>query len=86
MPTRSQIRTHVGEVLRSKREERGLTQEELGFAGNLHRNYVGSVERGERNISVEALGRWLAALHFRWEEFGQAVDRKRVTAVPRSRR
>jgi transcriptional regulator with XRE-family HTH domain len=76
MPTRPQIRAHVGDVLRSKREERGLTQEKLGFAGNLHRNYVGSVERGERNISVEALERWLAVLDLRWADFGRAVDAK----------
>jgi hypothetical protein len=40
----------------------------------LHRTYVGSVERGERNASFESIDRLLAALGVSWAEFGRAID------------
>jgi len=46
------IQEKIGIALRGYREQSGLSQEQLSFKANLHRTYVGSVERGERNISV----------------------------------
>lgn len=42
----------LGRRLRDRRTELGLTQQELGERCDLHRTFIGSVERGERNVSI----------------------------------
>ena len=56
-PSNSQItaRARFAVNLRSARLAHGFSQEELAARAGLHRNYIGSVERNEKNISIDSM-------------------------------
>ena len=51
-----------GRRVRTRREELGISQERLAEIAGLHRNYVGSLERGERNVALQNILRLASAL------------------------
>lgn len=55
-------RLEVGKIVRRLRRKQGLSQEELGFQAKLHRTYIGSIERGEQNVSVDNIHKLAKAL------------------------
>lgn len=56
------IRIIYGDRLRQIRTEKGVSQEALAASAELHRTYVSSVERGERNVSLVNIARLAEAL------------------------
>ena len=58
-------RVIFGRHIRKLRLERGLSQEKLAELADLHRNYVGGVERGERNIALVNILRLAKGLRVR---------------------
>jgi transcriptional regulator with XRE-family HTH domain len=59
----SQIITRIlAENIRAFRKEKNISQEELAEICKLHRTYVGSVERGERNVTLSTLEAFSTAL------------------------
>ena len=56
------LRRILAENIRAYRKANRLSQEELAILCGLHRTYVGSVERGERNATLSTLEVFSAAL------------------------
>ena len=68
------IRERFGDAVRARREELGLTQEELADRAGIHRTYLSDVERGSRNISLVNIERLAAALSLRPSELFRLVE------------
>jgi len=49
---KNKILIKFGERVRTLRKERGLSQEEISFKAELHRTYIGMIERAEKNITL----------------------------------
>lgn len=52
----------MGRNLRTFRREKGLSQEAFAEQIGYHRTYVGSLERGERNVSLRTLEKFARIL------------------------
>lgn len=62
MAERSPFLADLGHAIRETRQDLRISQEELGLRTGIHRNYVGGIERGERNPTVLKIGELAAAL------------------------
>ena len=51
----SSLRKHLGRAIRRLRSAAGYSQESFADAIGVHRNYMGTVERGETNITLDSL-------------------------------
>ncbi|MDC3418514.1 helix-turn-helix domain-containing protein [Aquibacillus salsiterrae] len=58
----------IGERLRMIRKKQGLSQEELAHLSNTHPTYIGQLERGEKNVTVDTLDKVTNALNISLEE------------------
>ncbi|MFO0952061.1 MAG: helix-turn-helix transcriptional regulator [Isosphaeraceae bacterium] len=75
------VKTLFGKRLRKLRKERGWSQEQFADRAGLYRSYVGGVERGERNVSLEnicliadTLGTPPASLFLEWAATADCPD------------
>lgn len=63
------LKKKFGEHIRNRRRAIGLSQEALGFECGLHRTYIGSIERGETNLSLENMAVIAITLHCEISDF-----------------
>lgn len=52
MQSKTDVLIKFGDKVRDLRKERGLSQEQLAFKADLHRTYIGMIERAEKNITL----------------------------------
>lgn len=56
MPKR-EVLVKFGLAVRRVRKALGMSQEELGFRANLHRTYIGMIERAEKNLTITSMNK-----------------------------
>jgi transcriptional regulator with XRE-family HTH domain len=69
------VRERFGYAVKVRREELGLTQEDLADRAGIHRTYLSDVERGTRNLSLVNIERLAAALSVSMSDLFAAVER-----------
>jgi transcriptional regulator with XRE-family HTH domain len=69
-----QLSQLLGQVIRRRRENSGLTQEDLGHRSGLSRNYVGMLERGERSPTVHVIYQLAIAMETTMSVLIQELD------------
>jgi len=65
---------HLGNRLRELRKERGFSQEGFADHAELHRTYLGGLERGERNPTLTVLVKIAHALRVSLSKLVQGVE------------
>ena len=65
-----------GDVLRARRKQLGLTQEELAFQSGYHPTYIGQLERGTKSPSLRTLISLASVLQTHPSELLKSVERE----------
>jgi transcriptional regulator with XRE-family HTH domain len=65
MPRKQSLRLIFAAHLRREREASGLSQEALAHMAGVHRTFIGTVERGESNVSIDNIEKLSKAVGLR---------------------
>ena len=68
---KNDVLVRFGSRVRELRKKKGLSQEALALEAGLDRSYIGGVERGERNISLENMTKLARAIGIHPSKFLQ---------------
>lgn len=58
----TRVRKSFGRRVRELRKQKGYSQEQLADKAGLHRTYIGAIERGEQNVSIDNIDKIAKAL------------------------
>lgn len=76
----------VGENIRYNRNQKGLSQEQLGFKAELNSSYIGEIERGIKSPTLKTLNKIVNALDITFEDiftFDKNIEFKDTTIIDR---
>ena len=68
------IAAEVGQRIRFYRKEKGMSQERLAEVCNFHPTYIGQLERGEKNATLESIYRITQGLEIPISQFLDHID------------
>lgn len=69
-----EIRVAYGKAVRALRQDKKISQEELGDLCGLHRTYISDIELGKRNVSLENIDKIAHALQVKKSELFIEVE------------
>ena len=69
-----EIRVAYGKAVRAIRQNKKISQEELGDLCGLHRTYISDIELGKRNVSLENIDKIAHALQMKKSELFIEVE------------
>lgn len=69
------LRQVLAKNIRLFRNSLGLSQEQLADKAGLHRTYIGSIERSERNVSLDNIHKMAQALNVKAERLLSTGDK-----------
>ncbi len=68
------IAIRLGQAVRTRREEQEMSQDELAWRAEIHRAYMGTIERGGQNITVYKLFQVARALGLKPSDILSDID------------
>lgn len=71
-----ELAKRFGRLVRHLRQEKGYSQEDFSFRVGLHQTYISSVERGERNVTIETADRIARSLDTTLADLFGQLERK----------
>lgn len=70
------LNTTFGTLLRTLRQERGISQEELAFRADLDRTFISLLERGQRQPSLSTIFQLAQALNVKASRLIELLERE----------
>ncbi|MFD3448402.1 helix-turn-helix domain-containing protein [Microbacteriaceae bacterium 4G12] len=74
MRKQDNLLVEIGSTIRDERVRNGLSQAKLAEQANLHKNFIGMVERGQRGATVDSMQKICLALGLTMSEFFQLLN------------